>query len=203
MSPVAGLLLTGGASRRMGRDKAALRLAGEPMAVRLGRLLSGAAGPVLEVGPGRSGLASVREDPPGQGPLAAVAAGARALWAMGWHGPAVVLACDLPLLTSDALALLADWPGTAAVLPAPGGRRQPLCARWAHADLAAAAEGAALGRRAIGDLPAVPPGIVLGPGDWSGVGPEPFVDADGPEDLRALGFDLAEPPAAADAGGRR
>ncbi|MHB1961839.1 MAG: molybdenum cofactor biosynthesis protein MoaE [Acidimicrobiales bacterium] len=181
--PVAGLLLTGGASRRMGRDKATLPMGGQSMAERLGRLLSAVGGPVLEVGPGHSGLPVVRDEPAGQGPLAAVAAGARALGELGWRGPAVVLACDLRRLTAEALALLAGWPGEGAVVPEVDGRRQPLCARWSPADLSAAVVAADAGRRAVGDLPAVPPGTALTPELWAPADRWVFADADRPDDL--------------------
>ena len=73
MAPTAGILLTGGRSRRMGVDKATLVLDGETLAVRAGRRLAAACAPTLEVGDGLSGLPSLREWPPGSGPLAALA----------------------------------------------------------------------------------------------------------------------------------
>jgi molybdenum cofactor guanylyltransferase len=83
----AGLLLTGGASRRMGRDKATLTLtpAGESLAGRTARLLAAVTSPAFEVGPGHSQLPAIAEGQPGAGPLAAVAAGRRALCAFGWE----------------------------------------------------------------------------------------------------------------------
>ena len=50
--PVAGLILTGGASRRMGFDKAKMVIEGEPIRQRLIGVLCEVASPVLEVGPG-------------------------------------------------------------------------------------------------------------------------------------------------------
>lgn len=185
--PVAGLLLTGGASRRMGTDKAALVVDGRPLAVRLADLLGAACGgPVLEVGPGRSGLPWLIEDPAGAGPLVAVAAGAAALRARGWHGAVLVLACDLPLLTPQALGLLATWPGDASVVPVVGGRSQPLCARWSAAGLAAAEERAAGGQRSLRGLPG--PGTRrLAAAEWGAVdGAATFSDVDTPEDLAML-----------------
>ncbi|HZI37181.1 MAG TPA: NTP transferase domain-containing protein, partial [Acidimicrobiia bacterium] len=55
---VAGLLLTGGASRRMGRDKALLEVGGRRLVDRAASVLAAVADPVLEVGPGWSELAS-------------------------------------------------------------------------------------------------------------------------------------------------
>jgi molybdopterin-guanine dinucleotide biosynthesis protein A len=91
---VAGILLTGGTSRRMGRDKATIEVRGEQLAVRAAGVLREAlAGPFLEVGPGVSGLPAVQEEPAGEGPLAAVAAAAAVL---GCAHPAIVLAVDMP-----------------------------------------------------------------------------------------------------------
>jgi molybdopterin-guanine dinucleotide biosynthesis protein A len=76
---VAGLLRTGGASRRMSPGEVPLALGGERLADRGARLLSVVGSRVLEVGPGHTPLPAVREDPPGQGRHAGVAAGALAL----------------------------------------------------------------------------------------------------------------------------
>lgn len=150
--PVAALLLTGGASRRMGTDKARLEVGGEALAVRTARLLQAVAAPCLEVGPGVSGLPAVLETVPGSGPLVALAAGAEALTAAGPGRPALVVACDLPRLTTAALSLLAGWPGEGSVVPVLAGRDQPLCARWSAAALHQAVELARRGERALRTL---------------------------------------------------
>ena len=59
----AALLLTGGASRRLGRDKATLMVGGVPLARRTAALLVEVANPVIEVGPGYTGLPHVVEKP--------------------------------------------------------------------------------------------------------------------------------------------
>ena len=59
MTP-AGILLTGGASRRMGTDKATIVVGGETLARRTARLLSAVCDPAVEVGPGASDLPAVR-----------------------------------------------------------------------------------------------------------------------------------------------
>lgn len=193
---VAGLLLTGGASRRMGTDKAAIVVRGEPLAARLGRLLSRTVAPAIEVGPGRSGLPSVREPVPGQGPLPAIAAGRAELACLGHDGPALVLACDLPLVDEALLALLARWPrarrpvpkSAASAVPVAGGVAQVLCARWSAAALDAAGSLAAAGRRSVRELLDAAPVAWVAQAEWEeAAGAEAFFDIDTPADLAALG----------------
>src|SRR5918912_556717 len=102
-SVCAGLLLTGGASRRMGTDKALIEVGGQRLVDRAADVLSAVADPVVEVGPGWSHLPAVREDPPGSGPLAALAAGAAALRAAGHDGPVLVLAVDMHRVPAELL----------------------------------------------------------------------------------------------------
>src|SRR5438105_2544862 len=59
----AGVLLTGGASRRMGLDKATLVVDGETFAQRAARVLTAACDPVIEVGSGVTVLPCAREEP--------------------------------------------------------------------------------------------------------------------------------------------
>jgi len=198
MPPVAGLLLTGGASRRMGSDKALLEVDGQRMVDRAAAALTAVADPVIEVGPGWSGLPAVREDPPGSGPLAAVCTGAAALRDAGHHGPVLVLAVDMPRVGVEALRLLAERPGPATAVPRADGHPQVLCARYGPDTLAAAdrllASGGKSLRILVEDLAAA--GNAVGwvePEEWEPVaGPGVFSDVDTPEDLRRL---AAETPA--------
>jgi molybdopterin-guanine dinucleotide biosynthesis protein A len=127
---VAGVLLSGGASRRLGEPKAELLRDGERLADRAARVLTAVCDPVVEVGPGYSSLRVVREDPPGDGPLAGFAAASAALTAMGHHGPVIVLAVDLPFVEIPLLAWLAAQSGSASVVPRIAGVAQSLCARY-------------------------------------------------------------------------
>jgi molybdopterin-guanine dinucleotide biosynthesis protein A len=187
---VAGLLLTGGASRRLGQDKGTLVLDGaqESLARRTARLLAEVAQPVLEVGPGHSGLPAVLEDPPGAGPLVALAAGARELRAQGWTGPTVVLATDLPRLTRKFLAWLAAYPTTGSVIPVVDGHPQTLCARYAAPDLDVAVELAARGRRALRELLPHLDALFADPALWEKAAgaPDVMADIDTPLDLARL-----------------
>jgi molybdenum cofactor guanylyltransferase len=186
---VAGILLTGGASRRMGLDKASLVVEGQIAAVRLGAMLASTTSPALEVGNATSGLPSIQEAPRGAGPLVAVAAAAVELRRRGGTGPAVVLACDLPLLTEALVRYLVDWDGEGAVVPVVDGRRQPLCARWSAADLRAAIELAGSGQRSLRGLPGAGECQCVGPQEWGAVADvRTFTDTDSPEDFLQLGI---------------
>lgn len=187
-----GILLTGGASTRMGVDKARLTLAGETFAVRAEELLVPLVALAVEVGPGVSTMFAVREQPAGSGPLAAVVAGHAALREMGLEAlaPCLVIACDLPLLTESVLARLASWPTTASVVPVIGGFAQPLCARWSAGDLASARDALAGGERSLQAHPDRSSALLVSEGEW-GVEVEAFSDVDSPEDLRRLGLGRA------------
>ena len=186
-----GLLLTGGASRRMGEDKALIEVGGRRLVDHAAALLTAVADPVIEVGPGWSGLPAVREDPPGSGPLAALGAGAASLRAAGHDGAVLVLAVDMPRVGVELLRLLAGRPGTATAVPRAGGHPQPMCARYGPDVLAAVDERLAAGGRSLRDLleTLAISGAVswVEQEEWEPVaGPEAFADVDTPEDLRRL-----------------
>lgn len=189
---LAGLLLTGGASRRMGSDKALLEFDGRRMVDRAAAALATVATPVVEVGPGWSGLPAVREDPPGSGPLAAISAGADALRAAGHRGPVIVLAVDMPRVTVDVLRLLAARPGLVTAVPRADGHPQVLCARYGPDALAEIdrrlAAGAKSLRLLVEDLATRGEAAWVEPEEWQQVAdPATFSDVDTPEDLRRLG----------------
>lgn len=199
----AALLLTGGASRRMGRDKAALFIGHDQLADRTANLLQWVADPVIEVGPGFTALPRTREDPPGSGPLAAVAAGAAALLDRHHRGPVLVVATDLPGLTVAYLGVLANHPVPRpdhSVVPRDsGGRAQPLCARYSPTAVTQAQELVAAGHRSMKALLERVPVTWLD-ADADGV----LLDVDTPEDLAAFRERaLANPSDPSDLGARR
>jgi len=184
-SGVAGALLTGGASRRMGFDKTVVEVGGVPNARRLAAVLRQVAGPLVEVGPGRSGLTAVSEHPPGQGPLVAACAAREVLQAAGHSGPILLLASDLPFMTAEVLTVIVTWPGSASVVPRVDGLAQPLCARWSAADLAAAAVLVAEGERSMRLLVRRPGVVFVDQEEW----PESVArHADTLDDLARLGL---------------
>jgi len=189
-APVAGILLTGGASRRMGKDKATLVIESRPLAQTVRRRLEASVDFVVEVGDGTSGAAvSVRESPAGAGPLAALLAGVEAAATRGHHGSVLLLACDLPLVSVSLLRWLARFPGNGSVLPVVGSRPQPLCARWSPADLAAGGQAYQRGERSLRPLVECPDVQRVGEGSWGAVAsPRCFADVDSVDDLRRLGL---------------
>lgn len=121
----AGIVLTGGSSRRFGSDKSRLSLAtGETISSRAVRVLREVCEPVIEVGPGITGAQSICEQPPGRGPVAALLAGVDMVGA-----PVVVVACDQPAVSASVIARLAAFDGDSLV-PVVDGRPQYLCARY-------------------------------------------------------------------------
>jgi molybdenum cofactor guanylyltransferase len=98
---VAAFVLAGGASRRMGRDKALLELDGLPMVMRMARLAEPHVASVTVVGPAERyaslGLSVVSDRWVGIGPLGGIAtalSGSSADWNL-------ILGCDLPYLTTE------------------------------------------------------------------------------------------------------
>jgi molybdopterin-guanine dinucleotide biosynthesis protein A len=102
-----GILLVGGASTRFGSPKELAEYEGETLADRAWRLLGEVCDDRIAVG--RGGLTD-----PGTGPVAAIAAGLRG----AAHEVAVVIPVDMPLLTGEALRLLAGACRDAAVAQA-------------------------------------------------------------------------------------
>jgi len=180
-----GVLLTGGASRRMGTDKASIVWEGETLAARAARVLASVCDPVVEVGSGAGNLRCVREDPPGSGPLAALVAGARAL---GTDGPVVLLGCDLPFVRAPVLQLLAEWPADRTVIPVVEGRLQFVCARYGVDALERASAALHAGEYALKTLAAADHDEI-GEDVWGAVASAAtFADVDSPGDLRELGL---------------
>ncbi|MBA3438601.1 MAG: molybdenum cofactor guanylyltransferase [Pyrinomonadaceae bacterium] len=137
MFGIEGFILIGGASSRMGTDKAQLRLGDETFVERISNALTMVADKISLVGSMTKHnewfLPVVPDVYPGCGALGGVHAAlhwCRAPWA-------VVVACDLPFVTAELLLRLASLASTsenfAAVAPVQNDNRpQPLCALYAR-----------------------------------------------------------------------
>jgi molybdopterin-guanine dinucleotide biosynthesis protein A len=190
-SGCAGLLLTGGASRRLGVDKAGVLVDGARLADRSAGLLTSVCDPVLELGPGASGLPAVLEEPRGAGPLAALVAGADALDHRGWSGPVLLLAVDLPRLSAAAVAVVARHPTGEIVVPVVDGVAQVTCARYGRQALDAARSLVGSGQRSLRSLLEEVGFEALPDVVWADLGGAAlFDDLDTVEDARRLGIEL-------------
>jgi molybdopterin-guanine dinucleotide biosynthesis protein A len=94
-----GVVLAGGRSRRMGREKAALTIGGEPLVRRVVRRLAEALPDVLVVGPEtlRPLVPDVRvvaDETPGKGPLGGIVTA----FDVAPSHPLFVVACDMPFV---------------------------------------------------------------------------------------------------------
>lgn len=152
------LVLAGGHSRRMGRDKATLLWNGTPLLLRVIRRLAPIAAEVwVAARPGQALPAGayrrVDDELPGEGPLAGLATGLAAITAAWKTAPAAVAACDYPHADPALFpALLAASPDAAAIVPVLDGRAHPLLAVW-RSDLASLCEGAlARGARRVREV---------------------------------------------------
>jgi molybdopterin-guanine dinucleotide biosynthesis protein A len=182
----AAVILAGGAGRRLGGPaKPTLSVGGRMMLERVLDAVADAA-PRIVVGPATLvvslGVHRIQEQPPGGGPVAALAAGLRELTDSG--GSVAVLAADLPFLTPAAIRALrrALEAGTddGVVFVDGNGRRQTLCGVWRTAALSGRlAELPGWHGAAIRDLLA---GLRIGE-ITDPVLPPPWYDCDSPDDL--------------------
>lgn len=148
---MAGIILTGGRSARMGKDKALLPWGRATLLEHVAGLVESVTSPILIVADSRArfdgfGWRVAEDIYPGEGPLGGIITGLEAA-GPGFH---VVVACDLPLLQPSLLQFVidviprdeesaldvtngesSDGDGreqTDAIVPTVNGRREPLCA---------------------------------------------------------------------------
>jgi molybdopterin-guanine dinucleotide biosynthesis protein A len=195
----AAVILAGGAGRRLGGlAKPTLPVGGRPMLERVLGAVVGAV-PRVVVGPPAlavpAGVVRTSEEPPGGGPVAALAAGLTCLAGVTAAGSAAdtvaVLAADLPFVTTEAVATLrralAESTVDGAVYVDHDGRRQTLCGVWQITALTRRL--AALERHHGTALRDLLSGLRVGEVAGPERGPVPWYDCDTPEDLdRAEGW---------------
>jgi molybdopterin-guanine dinucleotide biosynthesis protein A len=154
-----GLVLTGGASTRMGKDKALLDRRGEPQLLATFRLLSGHVQSCFvslredqREESVRAGLPGIFDEKDGIGPAAGLLAAHGRYPDAAW----LVLACDLPLLRPSTLqGLIAARDGRHAAIAyrsADDGLPEPLCALWEPTALKRLSQQAQAGRYRLRDI---------------------------------------------------
>jgi len=131
MFDVEGFILVGGASRRMGRDKALLDFGGQTFVERIASELSTVASTVSLVGARQAyssfkNVSDIHQQWGALGGIHAALMAAKTEWA-------VIVACDLPFVTSGLVERLTTFISDTAdaVVPIqPDGRPQPVCALY-------------------------------------------------------------------------
>ncbi|MFC5581163.1 NTP transferase domain-containing protein [Rhodanobacter terrae] len=135
--PIFGLLLAGGASRRMRCDKARVCYGGEPQLTRAWRLLEAVTTQAFvsvraeqRDDPLRAGLAQIVDRYEAIGPAAGILSAQATHPDVAW----LVIACDLPLLNEATLRRLVDARDAAgdatAFASSCDAMPEPLCALW-------------------------------------------------------------------------
>ena len=186
---VTGIVLAGGAGRRMGAPKPLLRLGDKTLVEHVVAAIEPlVAGVIVVTNDAEAmaflGLPTVGDAEPGRGPLMGLYSGLLACptpWAL-------VVACDAPFLSTALLqALIARRQPDAMTLPATERGPQPMPGLYPTtiaSEIASLLEG---GRAAMRDLVVVGPVELLSAADVRALDPEgrSFKDLDTPEDLAA------------------
>jgi molybdopterin-guanine dinucleotide biosynthesis protein A len=144
---VAGAVLTGGASERMGSDKARLAIEGVASATRVARCLASICEDVVLVGGDPPPDAPGRHVPDAEGPRSGLRGLVSALATVSAER-VLVVATDLPFVTPDLLLALIAWPEADAVVPRSADGAHPLCALY-HRERALAAARKHLGEQRL------------------------------------------------------
>src|SRR5712692_7772449 len=134
MLDVAGFILVGGRSSRMGKDKSRLLFSGQTAVDRIATELRSATAQVFLVGSGYEEAASDLEMVPDTHERWGALGGIHAALGAGRADWALIVACDLPFVTRDLfsrLQTLSQRESPDAVVPIQSdGRPQPLCALY-------------------------------------------------------------------------
>jgi molybdopterin-guanine dinucleotide biosynthesis protein A len=152
IEPVYGLILAGGASKRMRRDKAALEYQGKTQLARAFELASRHVGKVFvslradqTSDPTRTLWPMIVDSGGGEGPIVGIRSALAAHPEVAW----LVLACDLPFLSDAAIEELLRRRDPSALATAyksaHDGLPEPLCAIWEPATARLLAENQAAG----------------------------------------------------------
>ena len=188
ITEMSGVVLAGGRSERMGRDKTFLDFGGRPLIVRQLELLSRVFADVRisAKDPARFAALGYPVIPDGNAvhaPIFGIAASLRAL-----ARPVFVLAVDLPevpeALVRHVARMLLEG-GDPCVVPRAGGKIQGLCAAYRPSALAAFERNAALEKLSIFDLVSECGGRIEEETAWTSIAsPESLANWNRPEDVR-------------------
>jgi molybdenum cofactor guanylyltransferase len=198
MQQVTGIILAGGRSRRMGTEKALLKLPGArtiTFVEQLAATLSEQCGDVLLVARDQEQAASygilrgvmiLTDKVPDRGPLMGLYSG---LEAMSASEHALVVAVDMPLLQARLISFLLAQPRSdALLLPVVNGAPQVLCAIYPRTLMACIGRRLREGRRDPRSLLQVAPVRYIDEAQLRAVDPQlrSFINVNSPEDLREL-----------------
>jgi molybdopterin-guanine dinucleotide biosynthesis protein A len=175
-----GVVLAGGAGRRLGGDKAVVGVAGRPLLDYPLQVLRRAVEEVAVVAKHDTVLPSLPpgvslwlEDAEPRHPLCGILCALR-----NAQGPVLVVAADMPLVDADLLAALIRAPlgGAPALVPRAAGRLQPLCARYEPAAAAALQD-------FVHDAPVTDAVLGIGPAILEWPHEQVFFNVNRPEDV--------------------
>jgi len=193
---LSGIVLVGGRSRRMGRDKATLEVGGRTLVQRaVDALVAAGVTEVVLVGAPDRAVPEVTSSVPvleahdsteHDGPLQGIVAGLECV-----RGEvAVVVGCDMPFLRPELLALLARRAAEARrpVLPLHGRLPEGLCSAWPRSALGALRARLEAGERAVATTAERLGALLLAPAEYAAADPEgtSFTNVNTPEEFAAI-----------------
>jgi molybdenum cofactor guanylyltransferase len=157
---VTGVILAGGRSRRMGRNKLSLKIGERTLLDRAHLALTSRCEEILVVGESEYAPAGARRIPdlrPGGGPLAGIEAGLLG----ANHRSIFVAAGDMPFLNGDLVGYMLDllYDRVPAVVPDLGDGLHPLCAAYKREVRSAVSAALDRGVRAVRELLRGLPGV--------------------------------------------
>jgi molybdopterin-guanine dinucleotide biosynthesis protein A len=171
---VAGYILAGGGSTRFGQDKALVEFDGQPMLVRMMKLMRGVTKDLkLVAAPEKYaefGMQLLADRWPGQGPLGGIITAledaAQSVRRPEWN---LIVSCDMPFLTPEWLTFLgrrAAKSKAQVVFPHSASGPEPLCACWQTAAATKLRYGFERGVRKVTEGIALLRAEVLDQADW-------------------------------------
>ena len=171
---VTGYVLAGGASTRLGRDKALVEVDGTPMLARMIELLGGVTKQVkLVAAPGKYsafGVETIEDQWPGEGPLGGIITALEDTAEGSANGEwNLIVSCDMPFLTREWLGFVCERATKSkaqVVLPHSASGPEPLCACWQTAAASKLRSGFERGVRKVTEGIALLRAEVLDEADW-------------------------------------